>query len=116
MMNSSPASLGTEKDFEPSAIREAILLGDLPTIIADLRTTDVSNELIRGLESLRYFRDHYRARFTSLSEAERGDIMAYDAEWSAAMIDLWQYEQGQHSLSPHEQGQHSLSPQHRNEK
>lgn len=86
-------SHGHLDDFE-----ERIMFGDLARLLsefADDRT--VSEELVYGVESLKYFREFYQARRESLSPADRAKLASYDAAWCLELLDLAQRERaGRH--------------------
>ncbi|MGB4100451.1 MAG: hypothetical protein WBK91_00880 [Alphaproteobacteria bacterium] len=80
-------------DFE-----ERIMFGDLGQLLRDVEIDrNVSEELLHGIESLKYFRDHYLGKRQSLAGEDRARLAAYDAAWCLELIDLAQRERaGRH--------------------
>lgn len=80
-------------DFE-----ERIMFGDLGQLLRDVEIDrTVSEELLHGIESLKYFRDHYLVRRQILAGEDRARLAAYDAAWCLELIDLAQRERaGRH--------------------
>jgi hypothetical protein len=77
-------------DFE-----ERIFADDLGTLLADIQTDrTISEELIYGVESLKYFRAFYRERQRTLSASEHAQLEAYDHAWCLELLDLVQRERG----------------------
>lgn len=78
-------------DFE-----ERIMFGDLGHLLLDFeRDRTVSEELLHGIESLKYFRDYYLAKRQSLPGEDRARLAAYDAAWCLELIDLAQRERAE---------------------
>lgn len=79
-------------DFE-----EQIMFGDLDVLLdgmEDDRT--ISEELVYGVESLKYFRNFYNGK-RDLTGADRTRLAAYDAAWCLELIELAQRERaGRH--------------------
>mgnify|MGYP003386733261 CR=1 FL=1 len=79
-------------DFE-----EQIMFGDLDALLdgmEDDRT--ISEELVYGVESLKYFRNFYNGK-RDLTGADRTRLAAYDAAWCLELIELAQRERaGRH--------------------
>jgi hypothetical protein len=83
----------TENDLDPAlahAIEETLLFGkpdDLKNLL-DRITDDVRvPDAVRyGLESLLYFRAHYAAEVSRLSEEARQHVIKFDADWTMRMI------------------------------
>ena len=80
-------------DFE-----ERIMFGDLAQLLRDIECDrEVSEELLHGIESLKYFRDYYLVKRQSLAGEDRARLAAYDAAWCLELIDLAQRERaGRH--------------------
>jgi hypothetical protein len=77
-------------DFE-----EQIMFGDLEKLLADMEhDRAVPEEIVRGLESLKYFRDFYHPRRDAMADVERARVAAYDAAWCMELIDLARRERG----------------------
>ncbi|GEM_PF-2509428 len=84
---------GSLDDVDPSltlSIQEALLFGkpeDLDSLLdrigGDVRVPD---DLRYGLESLRYFREHYGSDTVNLSEEERQRVIRFDADWTMKLI------------------------------
>ena len=74
-------------DFE-----EQIMFGDLEALLDTIGDDrDISEELVYGVESLKYFRSFYNGK-RDLSGHERARLAAYDAAWCLELIDLAQRE------------------------
>lgn len=79
-------------DFE-----EQIMFGDLELLLNAIEDDrSISEELVYGVESLKYFRSFYNGK-RDLSGADRTRLAAYDAAWCLELIDLAQRERaGRH--------------------
>ncbi|MEJ0062126.1 MAG: hypothetical protein WDO70_02735 [Alphaproteobacteria bacterium] len=75
-------------DFE-----ERIMFGDLGELLTEIEDDrNLSEELVHGIESLKYFRDFYHEKRQRLSGEDRTRLAAYDAAWCLELIDLAQRE------------------------
>lgn len=79
-------------DFE-----EQIMFGDLDALLDDMEDDrTISEELVYGVESLKYFRNFYNGK-RDLTGADRTRLAAYDAAWCLELIELAQRERaGRH--------------------
>lgn len=77
---------------------ERIMFGDLGQLLRDVEhDRAVPEELVHGIESLKYFRDHYFGKRHSMEGSDRARLAAYDAAWCLELIDLAQRERaGRH--------------------
>ena len=74
------------------------MFGDLACLITDIEDDrTISEELVCGIQSLKYFRDFYNGRRDYMSGDDRTRLAAYDAAWCLELIELAQRERaGRH--------------------
>jgi len=84
-----PATTNSQlDDFE-----ERMMFGDLAALLQDIaEDRSISEELVYGIESLKYFRDFYSARRAAMSGADCTRLAAYDAAWCLDLMDIAQRE------------------------
>ena len=92
-MNNTALSADSMDALDPALahrIEEAVLFGSIADIDAalDLLADDVrvSDDLRYGLESLRYFREHYAGEAGRLSDTAQHQFIKLDAEWTMRLI------------------------------
>lgn len=86
-------TVGHLDDFE-----ERVMFGDLGALLDDIGDdTTISEELLYGVESLKFFRHFYSSKADNLSTDDRTRLAAYDTAWCAELIELAQRERaGRH--------------------
>lgn len=75
-------------DFE-----EKLMFGDLNHLIEEMgQDRSLPDELVQGVESLKFFREFYAERRAVMVGDDRARLAAYDAAWCLELINIVQRE------------------------
>ncbi|MBI1274008.1 MAG: hypothetical protein GC131_07990 [Alphaproteobacteria bacterium] len=78
------------EDFE-----EKLMFGDLAQLLQEMEhDRHAPEDLVRGLESLKHFRDFYHAQGKALDSDSRARVATYDAAWCMELIEMAARERG----------------------